>query len=279
MFLSARPAPLPSPGLLASAGAAASLGASHVLEKAAIARGVAPEALAAGRGAAALVLVGAAWLALGRWRAPPPARAPGHVALIGAVASGVVILLAMLALRETSATNKGVVQAMYPVGTALFAVALLGERVTARAWAAFAVVSVGLALLMTRGLVGAPSGGDWMLLATVPLIGFCDAWSKRTLGAVDPLTLAAGRQAFGLAFLLAALPVVDAGALAGAFALLFYVAVDRAGVTLAAGVLALAPVLTAGLESALGLAVPGPWQVAGLALVVAGVVVVARETG
>ena len=147
-------------------------------------------------------------------------------------------------------------------------------------------MTVGLALLMTDGFGGVPRTGDWLLLVTVPLIGLCDAWSKRTLGGVDAMTMAAGRQLFGFAFLAAALVVLDpgdlvmlgamwpwvfaAGGLAGIFAIAFYVAVQQGAVSLAAALLALAPVLTALLEWLVLGNAPGSWQLLGLGMVVAG---------
>jgi drug/metabolite transporter (DMT)-like permease len=177
----------------------------------------------------------------------------------------------------------------------VFAAWLLGERIGVRGWAAFAAMTGGLALLMTDGFGGWPGTGDWLLLATVPLIGLSDAWSKRTLGGVDAMTMAAGRQLFGFAFLAAALLVLDprgltrlgatwpwvfgAGGLAGIFAIAFYVAVQRGAVSLAAALLALAPVLTALLEwLTLGNA-PGGWQLLGLGVVVAGSLAVASMHG
>ena len=283
-------------GMLALLAAAACLGTSHVAEKIAIEEGAGPASIALLRGAVSLALVAAGWLLLrhaGRVN-PPAARAIPHVALIGVLASGVAIALAILALRDTSATHKGVIQALYPVGTAAFAVALLGERLSWRSALALVAVTAGLLVLLSRGFQGLPNRGDWLLLLTVPVVGFSDTWAKRTLEDVEPLTLAAGRQLAGLAFLavvfvlaglgdlghaFAAWPwIAFAGALAGGFVYLFYLGVERAGVTLAATVLAGAPAITAALEYAFLGSALSALQLAGLVLIVAGIVGLVRDT-
>ena len=283
-------------GLISLLGATAALGASHVTEKMAMSGGAHAAPLAFLRGGISFSIVAAVWLVLRRAGhvSPAPRRAIPHVALIGVLASGISIALAILALRDTSATHKGIIQALYPVGTVAFAAALLGERLSGRTVAALIVVTAGLAALLSRGFTGAPNTGDWLLLATVPLIGFSDTWAKRTLPEVAPLTLAAGRQLFGWAFLAVALAgigieglaptlamwpwVVAAGALAGAFVYCFYVGVERGDVTLAASVLTGAPVLTGVLEHQLLGAELNALQIAGALAVLAGVIGVVRET-
>src|SRR5690606_4765107 len=99
------------------------------------------------------------------------------------------------------ATHKGVIQASYPLGTMFFAWVLLRERITPAGYMAAAVIVGGLVLMTSRGLGAAPNPGDWILIATVPLMGFSDAFAKKVLKDVSPLTVSFGRYLFGTAFL------------------------------------------------------------------------------
>lgn len=270
------------------------LGSLHLVEKLGIAAGAEPASFALGRTAAALLALAPVWL----WRRQHEGlrlsgtgRLPA-LALIGVLASGVVVVLSLVALNYTSATHKGVVQAAYPLGTMLFAYLLLGERLQLRGYLAAAAIVVGLGLVARLGLAGEPNPGDWLLLATVPVMGFTDAYAKRVLGKVPPITVSLGRYLFGTLFLLALLgvlgvaeaatlleywPYVLGAGLLSALAMgFFYWGIKRAGPSLAAGLLATAPVVTAALEWGwLGQAL-APVQLLGLGLVVLGAVVLAQ---
>ena len=283
------------PSHIAPLVAVTSLGTVHFVEKLAIHQGASPGPFALGQTAVALLVLAPIWV----WRRRQDDRKSlqrlplASLALIGILASGVVVLLSIMALSYTSATHKGVIQASYPLGTMFFAWVLLRERITPAGYMAAAVIVAGLVLMTSRGLGAAPNLGDWILIGTVPLMGFSDAFAKKVLKEVSPLTVSFGRYFFGTVFLAVLLSILDLGRLrdllpvwhlllaAGmmtALAMeLFYWSIDRIGPSLAAGMLAAAPVVTAGLE----------WwwldesfvrsQLLGIAMVIAGVTTLSRQ--
>lgn len=223
-----------------------------------------------------------------------PLRAWLNVALVGALGSGAVVLLAVYAMTETTATNRSLFQSMYPVATAIAARLLLGERLRPSAYAIIAFMCVGLFLMNTGP--GGPSIGlaFWLLAATLPLIGLADVYAKRTLDDAHPGFVVTGRFLFGMLVLFAGLPFTDrpdwvaaagqwpwlaaAGAATAAGVLGLYRTMDRAGASLAASFVALAPVITAlGERVVLSQAFSGV-QLAGIAVVVTGAVLLARLT-
>jgi len=271
------------------------LGAVHFVEKLAITRGAPPGAFALGQTAVALGVLAPLWL----WRRRQRPLTLVHsgrlrsLALIGVLASGLVVLVSIVALTYTTATHKGAIQAAYPLGTMLFAWLLLRERITALGYVSAAGIVTGVVLLTSRGLTAAPNPGDWLLIGTVPLMGFSDAYAKRVLADVPPITVSLGRYLFGTLFLSVMLLVLDLGAppalvpfwelvlaAGGLSALamgLFYRSIDRIGPSLAAGLLAGAPIVTVALEWTLVGERFTALQLLGIALVIAGVVELARQ--
>ena len=276
-------------GLVGDVGLAAfCLGFAPLAKKAALTAGAGPLPLAvASTGVAAIVaiavLVGSG---SGSLRAGLPRRTWWHVLAIGAMGSGAVVLLSVLAMTETTATNRSLFQAMYPVATAIAARFLLAERLGIAAYGIIVLMSAGLFLMNTGPggiVVGRPF---WLLAATLPLIGLADVYAKRTLGDADPRFVAAGRLFFGTLVLLAVAPwtaatdwaalgqvwlwIAAAGlAMAGGM-LGLYRAMDTAGASIAAAFIGLAPVITAGTEWLVLDAHFTGLQLTGLALVVAG---------
>jgi drug/metabolite transporter (DMT)-like permease len=170
---------------------------------------------------------------------------------------------------------------------------LLRERITAVGYLAAATIVTGWVVMTSRGLSTPPNLGDWILLGAVPLVGFTDAYSKKVLRDVPPVTVGLGRYLFGTAFLAVLLAAVELGSLAtlvsvwalllaaGLFSALamafFYWSIKRLGPSLAAGLLAAAPVVTVGLEW-WWLGTPFAWaQLLGVGLVIVGVAVLARQ--
>jgi drug/metabolite transporter (DMT)-like permease len=253
--------------LIPALAAPLALGVVHLVEKLAIQQGVPAAPFALGQTAVAFLVLWPIWLWKRRERNLTLVRSGRlrSLALIGVLASGVVVLLGITALGYTSATHKGVIQATYPVGTMLFAWLLLRERITVSGYVAAAVIVAGLVLMTSRGFRGAPNMGDWILIATVPVMGFADAYAKKVLADVPPVTVSLGRFLFGTAILVvltlvtelgplsALLPVWElllaAGVLTALSMGLFYLAIHRAGPSLAAGLLAAAPVVTVTLET------------------------------
>lgn len=276
--------------------AVAGLGLAPLAKKTALSAGAAPLPLALSVTAVA-ALLGMIYLALrgDRPRAALDGATWRRLALVGAMGSGAVVLLSVLAMTQTTATNRSLFQAMYPVATALCARWLLGEKLSRRAYGIIAVMCVGL-FLMNTGDRGLRLGTPFLLLAaTLPLIGLADVLAKRSLGATPPRLVASARLLFGALVLLAVLPWTDAAAwrslpaqagwvlLAGALmaggVLFLYRAMDRAKASLVAAFVALAPVLTALAERLLLDARFSAMQLTGLALVCGGAVALARRPG
>jgi drug/metabolite transporter (DMT)-like permease len=223
-----------------------------------------------------------------------PPRAWLHVALVGAMGSGAVVLLAVYAMTETTATNRSLFQSMYPVATAIAARLLLGERLRPSVYGIIAFMCIGL-FLMNTGPRGPSIGlAFWLLAATLPLIGLADVYAKRTLEDAHPGFVVTGRFLFGMLVLLAGVPfttqsewiaaagqwpwLVAAGAATAAGVLGLYRTMDRAGASLAASFVALAPVITALGERIVLSQAFSAVQLAGLAVVVTGAVLLARRT-
>jgi transporter family protein len=273
--------------------AAGGLGMAPLAKKAALTAGAAPLPLAF---ATVLIAAVTALLVLLAERGPrelvaPRPRAWLHVALVGALGSGAVALLAVLAMTGTTATNRGLFQSMYPVATAVAARILLGERLRAVAYAVIATMTLGLLAMNAEGgglHLGRPF---WLLVLTLPLIGLSDVYARRTLKDADPGFVTLGRLVFGAAALGLVVPWVEAAqwrelvgsaawvltaGLAMAAGLLgLYRAMNFAGASLGAAFAAMAPVVTVAAEwSLLGTAFTG-LQLLGLLIVVGGAVVLA----
>jgi drug/metabolite transporter (DMT)-like permease len=214
------------------------------------------------------------------------------LALVGVLTAGVVVLLNALALEDTTATNRSLFQALYPFATAVFAWALLSERLRPVHYALMGAAAIGL-FLMNRGSEGFELGvGFWLLAATLPLIGFSDAYAKRRMRNLGPDSLTAGRFLFGGLFLLLTLPLsidqdwsllaatwpwlVLAGIASVAGVIGLYRAMQSNSATLAAMFASLSPLVTAALEwTFLGTSFL-PWQWAGMLIVIAAAILLAR---
>jgi drug/metabolite transporter (DMT)-like permease len=214
------------------------------------------------------------------------------LAVIGVLTAGVVVLLNALALEQTTATNRSLFQALYPFATAVFAWGMLGERLRPLHYLLMAVAAAGL-FLMNRGSAGLELGrGFWMLTATLPLIGFSDAYAKRRMLHLGPSALTAGRFFFGALFLLATVPfslgddwnvlgrtwtwLVLAGLATVAGVTGLYRAMQRNTATLAVMFASLSPLVTAALEWTILDTSFFAWQWAGILLVIGAAIVLAR---
>ena len=131
--------------------------------------------------------------------------------VIGIVATGIVTLLAAAALSTTTATNRSLFLAAYPAATLLFAHLLLGERLRPAQYIAIGLLLVGLVVMNDSSGGFHFSQGFWLLLATLPLIGLTDVYSKRLTDQVPPLVLAAGRNFYGAVFIALVALFVDLG--------------------------------------------------------------------
>jgi len=224
--------------------------------------------------------------------------APRHwraVLLVGALGSGLVPLFGILAMTDTSASNRALFQSAYPVATALAARLILKERLDLTSYLWVGLVCIGLILMNLDGKTGLSlmSGSFWLLLGTLPLIGLADVIAKRALGHLTPETVALGRALGGLLILVVLLPwvatsigdiqsttwlwILLAGSCMGVFGIALYQVFDRTQLTLAAGLIALAPLLTLGLEVSLLNLTLSLLQWSGFALALVAVVMLSRR--
>jgi drug/metabolite transporter (DMT)-like permease len=217
-----------------------------------------------------------------------------RIALIGALGSGVVVLLNIEAMQVTTATNRSLFQAMYPAATILFAWAMLGERLRWIHYPLILVMAVGLFLMNSAETGLQLNRGFWLLVLTLPLIGFCDAYAKKHLTHIPPPLMATGRILFGLVLLTVALVSVSLqdwhglaaswywvllGGLFNAIGLFaFYRAMALRQVGLAAAFVSLAPAVTALGEWATLGTVFAWYQLLGMLLVLLGAVSLAFES-
>lgn len=214
--------------------------------------------------------------------------------LIGALGSGLVSLFGILAMTETSASNRALFQSAYPAATALAARLLLGERLSARVYFWIGLICLGLLMmnLESHGAMSLTGWPFWLLLATLPLIGLADVIAKRSLDQQSPEEVAAGRAVGGVTVLGLMLPWMLPEAVSGlvavwpwlllsglcmaAFTLALYQVFDRTFAAVAASLIALAPLLTlVGEIAMLGLTLAA-YQWIGFVLVLIAVVGLSR---
>jgi drug/metabolite transporter (DMT)-like permease len=198
-------------------------------------------------------------------------------------------------IYTTSAANAAILQSAAPVMMALGARLYLGERLRRHQQAGVALSALGVLLVVTEGrLAGlAPSElrlGDFLTL--LALVGWTvfTVYGKHVLVTVPPALATTGAYVCGTMVLvpLAAItaPFMPAPRLAspvawivllyhallGAVAhLWWYAAVERVGASRAAIFMNVTPLVGIGLAAALLGEPIGPWQIGGVALVLAGV--------
>jgi O-acetylserine/cysteine efflux transporter len=131
--------------------------------------------------------------------------------IIGIVATGLVTLLAAIALSSTTATNRSLFLSAYPAATLLFAHLILGERLRPQQYVAIALLLVGLVVMNDSSAGLKFTQGFWLLLVTLPLIGLTDVYSKRLVSDIRPLVLATGRNLYGTLFIAVVALFVELG--------------------------------------------------------------------
>lgn len=216
------------------------------------------------------------------------------VLFVGALGSGVVPLLGVLAMTETTASNRALFQSAYPAATALAARLLLGERLRAVTYGLIVLVCGGLVVVNLDSNSGfSLSWPFWLLLATLPLIGLSDVIAKRSLTDQSPEIVSVGRALGGAIVLATALPwfvsetreavsaawpwLLAAGGCMGIFAVALYHVFDRTEASIAASLVAMAPLLTLALEVVLLGVTMAHFQWVGFALVLTAIVLLARR--
>jgi drug/metabolite transporter (DMT)-like permease len=216
------------------------------------------------------------------------------VLAVGALGSGLVPAMGILAMTATTASNRALFQSAYPAATALAAHLLLGERLRRSTYLLIALVCGGLVMVNLESNASLSLGWPfWLLLSTLPLIGLSDVIAKRSLIDQPPEVVAAGRVLGGTLVLALLLPwflsplvegvatawawMLAAGACMGLFAVALYHVFDRTETGIAASLVAMAPLLTLAVESVvIGVAMTA-LQAAGFAVVLGAIVALARR--
>jgi drug/metabolite transporter (DMT)-like permease len=198
-------------------------------------------------------------------------------------------------IYTTTAANAAILQATAPVMVALGARVYLGERLRRRQRLGVAVSMTGVVLVVTQGRLAGLAPDDLRLgdfLTLLALVGWTvyTVFGKRVLTTHSPLFTTAAAYACGT-LVLVPLAVVTAPltprprlaspvawlvllyhAIPGAVAhLWWYAAVERVGPSRSAVFMNVTPVVGIGTAALLVGEAIGPWQVAGAALVLAGV--------
>jgi len=235
---------------------------THISDKIGMNKGVDPSVFSFFRIFFGLCFVAIVWFSLKKKKSLKfEKKYIKHFFIIGSLASGLAVILSVNALNYTTATNRGIMQGMYTGATLLFAYFILHERLPKLFYPVFLSMIVGLVMLTTEGFLQLPNKGDWILFLTIPIIGFCNAYAKRTMRKIKSLTVTFGRYIFGALFLLLILPffgldnigtlqngilwVIISGILSGVRVITFYKGMELEGPTIAATFLSIAPAFTA----------------------------------
>lgn len=100
-------------------------------------------------------------------------RAAGRASLVGGVMMGLGFVAYVLAMRHTTVANALLIMSTTPFGAALLAWPILGERVSARTWAAMTLAVGGVLVMVIDGLGGGRLLGNLMaLVAALTFSGF-----------------------------------------------------------------------------------------------------------
>ncbi|WP_010479545.1 DMT family transporter [Thermococcus zilligii] len=244
-----------------------------------------PFAFASAASLSASSILWAALLATGKAREIP--KKPGEIKktfLTGLFATAVAYSLFTYGTRLSTAINSAILTRFEVFYSFLIGWLFLGERITAKgAFSALALVS-GVFLVVTGGKGVTIGGGDVLLLLTPLFWQIGHAIAKRT--AYSPLTIAALRNTFGGLLLL--VPALKTGfaftplALAEGIVIaltqsLWYCSIARINLSKATAILTPSPVLSVMASMALLGESVGVYQIAGLALIIAGTLLVTLE--
>lgn len=238
-------------------------GFTHIFDKMAVNRGVDPIAFSLSRVFIGLLVIFLVWwqkheqkvirkLSVKDW---------ALFAILGAFSSGLPELISVFALRFTSATNKGIMQGLFTLGTLLLAHVFLKERLPKLFYPSFLVLLFGILLLTSNGLVHPPNTGDWLLFATIPMGSIANVMAKKLMDRFPSFSVTMARYFFATVAIALFLPFIQWQAflslgaavpfvlLSGLFAslrvILFYLGIELKGPTLASAILTLTPVVTA----------------------------------
>jgi len=207
-----------------------------------------------------------------------------------------------LAIHHTTASSAAILQAATPVVVALGARLYLGERLGAPQWLGIGVSALGVLLVVTRGRLALLRleelrAGDFIALASIGGWSAYTVYGKRVLASASPALATTAAYVLGTAMIVAtaavtaplfpaprlgsavAWGVVLYQGLVGAVAhVWWYRAVDAVGPSRAAIFMNLQPVVGVALATAMLAERIGLWEIAGGALVLAGVALTTRDS-
>ncbi|MFH2104951.1 MAG: DMT family transporter [Parcubacteria group bacterium] len=266
---------------------------SPIIEKIGVDKGVEPSVFAPMRTFIGLCLVAVFWFSIRKKKSLKFDRKyTKNLIIIGFISSGLFVFMFIKALSYTTATNMGVMQGMYAVASFIFAYFMIREKLPRLFFPILTAMIIGVVLLTSKGLLVKPNIGDWILFATIPLIGFSNVYMKKTSRVLDAFTITFGRYIFGALFLLFLLPfiglrdfpslqnglawVIISGVLGGIIALGHYQGIQIVGPTLAATMLIAAPALTTVLAFFILDETLNYLQLAGLILILGGALFITR---
>ncbi len=135
-------------------------------------------------------------------------RHAGIYLLLGVVGIAGFNLLFFHAMQSTSADNGALIMATNPLLTTLLATVLLGERASARHWAALPVALAGVAVVITHGHPAQlaklqVANGDLLMLAANLTWALFNVFSRRLMPKGSPIGHTALMMTAGAAILLA----------------------------------------------------------------------------
>ncbi len=188
-------------------------GSGGVTTRAAWAQGVGPWTMVAGRVTIAAVLVGLVLL----WkRSPLPTRqVVGYGVVQGIFNLTVPYVLFTFAYNEASAGFVGLLTALIPLATSVFANFILpDERLTFPKLVGLFVAFTGVAALLLSGDSGLSEGGRPLVavglgLTSVISVGFAGTIAKKNAGAYDPIMLTGLQFFVASVWLLAAMFAIE----------------------------------------------------------------------
>ncbi len=193
--------------------AALGWGAGGVATRAAFAAGVEPWTMVAMRVLIAALLVGVVLAAL---RTPIPSWTVMRFGLVQAVFNLTVpYVLFTFAYREASAGFVGLLAALIPLATSVFANFMLpDEPMTARKLIALFVAFSGVAALLLSGDSGLAEGGRPVVaiglgLVSVISIGFAGTFAKKHAGYYDPIQMTGIQLGISTVWLVAAMLLIE----------------------------------------------------------------------
>lgn len=181
-----------------------------------------------------------------------------QLALIGSLATGIVVLLRFIGLKDSSATFLTLNQSTITMATSIWAFFIVKERLPKLFFPLLLGLTAGVYVVSTGKFeIMALQRGDLYLLCTAIILGFTNALSKRMMNTLPSHQVTFYRFLFGVVFLLAILPVshpvitigaelwypIISGAFSGIFVAAMYESIKRFGASIASAGVMLSPVL------------------------------------